>query len=121
MQQTKEKRTAVLPVIRVSPNEKEAIKNAFLNSPYANQSAFIRSRLLQDPRLNDAEKRLQEELLFGEIYTAIEKIEGQIQQIVAEKKRTQGDQIDRLVLLPFAKVIQWTKKIKELITQNDPI
>lgn len=119
MRQTKEKRTKVLPVIRVTPNEKEAIKNAFLTSPYANQSAFIRSRLLQNDQLNDAEKRLQEEVLFGEIFNAIEKIEQQIQQMAAAKKREQGDQMDRLMLIPFAKVIQWTRKIRELITPND--
>ena len=121
MQKIKETRTGVLPAIRVSPSEQEAIKNAFLISPYASKSAFIRSRLLQVSPFDDAEKRLEEELLFGEIYNAIEKIESQIQQLVAEKKKEQGVQIDRLSLLPFAKVIQWTRKIKELITQNDSI
>lgn len=102
-------------------SEKESIKNAFLNSPYANQSAFIRSRLLQNAQVNDAEKRLKEELLFGEIFNTIEKIERQVLQIVAEKKKKQGDQITRPELLPFAKIIQWTKKIKELIDQNETI
>ena len=112
-QPTNEKRSTVLPVIRVSPSEKEAIKQAYLSSSYANQSTFIRSTLLEKSVTTTGEKQLERELLFGKIYGELEKIETQILQMVRALKVKQGAQLDKKSLLPHAKMLQCIKKIKK--------
>ncbi len=118
-QVVKEKRSTVLPVIRVSPSEKEAIKKAYLASSYANQSTFIRSTLLEKSSLTVNEKRLQAELTAGKIYKETTKIEAQILKMVQELKIKEGGQLNKKHLLPYAKLLQSIKIIKAQLNEED--
>ena len=121
LHQTKEKRTTVLPVVRVSLSEKEAIKQAYLSSSFSNQSAFIRSTLLEKSPSTVAEKRLQEELISGTIFTEVRKMETRILQMVKELKEEEGPKLDKKKLLPHAKLLQSIKKIMEQLNEKDQL
>ena len=114
-----EKRSTVLPVIRVSPSEKRAIKRAFLSSSYANQSSFIRSTILEKTVTTVGEERLEKEILFSKIFEEVEKIEAQILQMVQELKIKEGGQLNKKHLLPYAKLLQSIKTIKAQLNEED--
>ena len=120
-QQINEKRSTVLPVVRVSPSEKKAIKQAYLSSSYSNQSAFIRSALLEKSLNTEAEKRLQDELIAGKIFGEVEKMEAEILQMVRELKVKEGAKIPKKRLLPYAKLLQCVKIIKEKLNEKDQL
>jgi len=121
MHKVKEKRSTVLPVVRVSPSEKEAIKQAYLSSSFSNQSSFIRATLLEMTPNLEAEKRLQEELLSGKIYEEVDKMEARILQMVQEIKVKEGGKLDKKKLFPHAKLMQSIKIIKEQLNEKDQL
>jgi len=121
MSQKKEKRTTVLPVVRVSPSEKEAIRKSYLSSSFSNQSSFIRSILLGTCNLSEAELRLQKELLLTEIFSGIEDIQTKLLRIIKEKEAEQSDNFDNKSLLRYTEMFDKLKNIKEQLYQNEQL
>jgi len=121
MHQLNEKRTTVLSVVRVSPSEKEAIKQAYLSSSFSNQSTFIRATLLEKSRITEAEKRLQDELLSAKVFEELGKMETQILKMVQELKLKEGPKMDKKKLLLPAKLLQSIKIIKEQLNEKDQL
>jgi len=65
MKQKKQNRSAVLPLVRVTPTEKKEIQEAYLASPFPNQSAFIRAKLLDTAHELDTVEAFGEVILMG--------------------------------------------------------
>ena len=55
MKKTNNKRSTTLPLIRLTPAEKEQIKQDYLASRFTNYSAYVRYQLLASGRAETAE------------------------------------------------------------------
>ena len=121
MSKTKEKRIAVLPLIRVTPTEKAQIKNIFSTSNFPTQSAFIRARLLERETIMDQEKALKEELQVVELLANFEKIEAHVSQLARTRKRIKTNKQDKEELLLLAAILQISKKMKLLFTLKEAL
>jgi len=116
----REKRTTVLPVIRVSPSEKKAIKEAFLSSSFPSQSAFIRYKVLTTAEKKDSSVALKEELRKADLLDSLQKIEATILQITKLRNLKKEKEADRKELLLYASVIQTSRLIQSQFSLNDP-
>ncbi len=122
MKETEEKRTAILPIIRLKPSEKTAIDTEFEQSFYSNKSEFIRYKLLDKTYSKYRQQRFEATIKAGELLDALGKMGNNINQIAKVLNTYKDGKMKReelLVMVSAIKLIGRVKKIIEEIPEND--
>jgi len=119
MRKKKEKRTAVLPVVRISLKEKKAIRQAYLSSSFPTQSAFLRYKILSNELEKDSSDALKMELKMADTLDGLQKMEANILEIVKERKLKKERAKDKKELLKYASLIKMVRELQQKITLND--
>ncbi len=122
MQEKREKRTEILPYIRLTPSEKKAIIKEYKAAKYPNRAAFVRAKLLDKTKLRYKEKVLDAEIAAGKLVTELNRLGNNINQI-AKVLNTYKDgkirQEELLVIGVTAKLLLQIKQILTGETDND--
>lgn len=110
MNKKKQTRSAVLPLVRVTPAEKKQIQKASVASPFANQSSFIRAKLLEKERQLDKIEAFNEVILMGKIADLLNILGGEIVNIIKLRKQEGSMKMSKKERQLFKEVL---KKIQE--------
>jgi len=119
MRKKQEKRTMILPVVRISSSEKKAIKKAYQASSFPSQSAFIRHKIFSNGTVKDSSEALQEELRKADALDELRKMEAVILEMVKLRKLKKERASDKKELLLYASLIKMNRNIQSQLTLNE--
>ena len=118
MKETEEKRTAILPIIRLKPSEKTAIDTEFERSFYSNKSEFIRYKLLDKTYSKYRQQRFEATIKAGELLDALGKIGNNVNQIAKVLNTYKDGKMRREELLVIVSAIKLIGKVKEILEET---
>lgn len=109
----------VLPLIRVTPEEKKQIKETYLASPFPNQSAFIRAKLLDEKHKLIAVEVFGEVLLMGEIADLLNTIGERIVQIIKLRKEEGTSKMNKKETQLFAEILKNIQQVQSNLLKKE--
>lgn len=118
MEETQEKRTIILPTIRLKPSEKAAIDAGFERSFYSNKSEFLRYKLLDKTYSEYRQKRFEARIKTGELLDALAKIGNNVNQIAKVLNTYKDGKMRREELLVMVSAIKLIGKVKEILEET---
>ena len=121
MKQKKQNRSAVLPLVRVTPTEKKEIQEAYLASPFPNQSAFIRAKLLDTAHELDTVEAFGEVILMGKITDLLNAIGGKIVKIVKLRKEESTIKMDKKETELFTDILKNIQKAQSELLKKEEV
>ena len=122
MAEKREKRTEILPYIRLTPSEKKAIIAEYKVTKYPNRATFIRAKLLEKTTFRRKEKELDAEIAAGKLVTELNSVGNNINQIAKVLNTYKDGKMSRDQLLVLVSAVKLLSKIKHILTgevEND--
>lgn len=122
MTEKREKRTEILPYIRLTPSEKKAIIAEYKATKYPNRATFIRAKLLEKNTFRRKEKELDAEIAAGKLVTELNRVGNNINQIAKVLNTYKDGKMSRDQLLVLVSAVKLLSKIKHILTgevEND--
>ena len=117
MEETEEKRTIILPTIRLKPSEKTAIDTEFGRSFYSNKSEFLRYKLLDKTYSEYRQKRFEAVIKVGELLDALSKIGNNVNQIAKALNTYKDGKMKREELLVMVSAIKLIGSVKDILEE----
>ena len=117
MEKTEEKRTIILPTIRLKPSEKATIDAEFEQSFYSNKSEFLRYKLLDKTYSQYRQKRFEAGIKAGELLDALGKIGNNVNQIAKVLNTYKDGKMKREELLVIISAIKLIGKVKTILEE----
>lgn len=111
MKKTNNKRSTTLPLIRLTPAEKEQIKQDYLASQFTNYSAYIRYQLLASGRSETANREMKIVLLLGSIADEMKVLSDHFVQLVQLRKEVTSEKIPKEEALHLSKILKSIQQI----------
>jgi len=121
MNQKKQSRSAVLSLVRVTPKEKKLIQKASLASPFPNQSAFIRAKLLEKEDQLDRVEAFDEVILMGKMADLLNAIGGEIVKIVKLRKQESSAKMSKKERQLFKMMLKNIQKAQTDLIKKEEI
>lgn len=118
MEKTTEKRTAILPIIRLTPSEKIAIDDEFKSAPFPNKSAFLRYKLLNKKYSAYKKLEYEAEIAAGKMVTQLNQLGNNINQIAKRLNSQNADNLKKEELVLVATTAKLLLQIKKILTHN---
>ena len=118
MREIEEKRTIILPTIRLKPSEKAAIDAEFERSFYSNKSEFLRYKLLDKTYSEYRQKRFEARIKTGELLDALGKIGNNVNQIAKVLNTYKDGKMRREELLVMVSAIKLISKVKAILEET---
>jgi len=118
MEKTTEKRTAILPIIRLTPSEKIAIDNEFKGAPFPNKSAFLRYKLLNKKYSEYKKMEYEAEIAAGKMVTQLNQLGNNINQIARRLNSQKEENLKKKEVVILASTAKLLLQIKKILTQN---
>lgn len=115
MSEKREKRTEILPYIRLTPSEKKEILAEYETAKYPSRAAFVRAKLLEKTTLRYNEKVLDAEIAAGKLVTELNRLGNNINQIAKELNRKKDGKIEQEALLIIAATAKLLLQIKQIL------
>ncbi|MEM1118974.1 MAG: plasmid mobilization relaxosome protein MobC [Bacteroidota bacterium] len=119
MSKKREKRTEILPYIRLTPSEKKAIIAEYKATKYPNRAAYIRAKLLEKTTFRYKEKVLDAEIAAGKLVTELNRLGNNINQIAKVLNTYKDGKMRQEELMTIATTAKLLLQIKQILTQDD--
>lgn len=116
MEKTKTKRSTILPIIRLTPAEKEQIKKDYLASPFTTQSAYVRYTLLKSGNAEKGNEEVEGILLLGSFADKMKVLSRHFVEFFRFKKEENNGQLSEEEAQFFKLLL---KSIQEINAQFD--
>ena len=116
MQEKREKRTEILPYIRLTPSEKRAIIAEYKTTKYPNRASFIRTKLLEKVKFKRKEKVLDAEIAAGKLVTELNRLGNNVNQIAKALNTYKDGKMSKEQLFILANTAKLLLKIKQILT-----
>lgn len=118
MQKEREKRTEILPYIRLTPSEKRTIIAEYEATKYPNRAAYIRAKLLEKTKFKYKEKVLDAEIAAGKLVTELNRLGNNINQIAKVLNTYKDGKMRKEELLIIAATAKLLLQIKQILTRE---
>lgn len=116
MQKTTQKRSARLPFVRLTPEEKEQIRKDYLASPFTNQSAYMRYKLLDLGDIKTERDKMKIVLLLGSYVDRMKELSRHFVEFYRFRKEENNGKLPEEDAQFFALIL---KSIQEINAQFD--
>jgi len=116
MQKTTPKRSARLPFVRLTQEEKEQFENDYLASSFTSKSAYLRYKLLESEDAGISNKELEEVLLLGSFVDEMKVLSKHFVEFFHFRKEENNGQLSKEETQYFTLIL---KSIQEMTTQFD--
>lgn len=116
MKEKREKRTEILPYLRLTPSEKKAIIAEYNATKYPNRATFIRAKLLEKVIFKRKEKVLDAEIAAGKLVNELNKLGNNVNQIAKALNTYKDGKMSKEELLVLATTAKLLLKIKDILT-----
>lgn len=116
MEKKREKRTEILPYLRLTPSEKKQIIAEYEVSKYPNRATFIRAKLLEKVIFKRKEKVLDAEIAAGKLVNELNKLGNNVNQIAKVLNTYKDGKMSRDQLLVLVSTVKLLSKIKNILT-----
>ena len=122
MDKKKEKMTASIPRLRLTPSDKKIIIAEYKAAKYPNRASYIRAKLLEKVKFKRKEKILDAEIAAGKLVNELNSLGNNINQIAKVLNTYKDGKMSRDQLLVLVATVKLLSKIKNILTgeiEND--